>query len=668
MNKLEISERISQLREVINKHNHSYYVQSTPSISDFEYDQLLKELINLEKNNPEFFDPSSPSQRVGSDLNQEFTQEAHSYPMLSLDNTYSKEELFDFETRNKKLLPGDFEYICELKYDGASISLTYENGILVRAVTRGDGEKGDNVTANIKTIRSIPLKLKGKNIPEKFEIRGEIFITHAGLEKMNEERRKAGEAEYANTRNTASGSLKIQNSAIAATRPLDCFLYYIMGDNLPYDTHLENMEAARHWGFKVPEIIKKCNKLSDVIAFIEYWEEERSNLPYDIDGIVIKINDLSQQQELGFTAKSPRWATSYKFKAEQVETQLQSISYQVGRTGAITPVANLDAVQLAGTTVKRASLHNADQIAMLDIRVNDWVYVEKGGEIIPKVVGVNKTKRESNSEKTIYINNCPECNSVLLRKEGEAKHYCPNELGCPPQIKGKLEHFVSRKAMDIGTAEATIDQLFRAGYLNSISDFFTLTKSDLLQLERFAEKSADNLIKSIEDSKKTPFERVLFALGIRYVGETVAKTLARNLKSIDKLIAASREELITIDEIGDKIADEIIRHFSDEKQLELINKLKQYGIQLELSEENAPVGDQLSGKSIIISGTFVKHSRDELKKLIELYGGKNVSSISSKTDYLVAGDKIGPSKLEKAQKLNLEILNEDQFLSLIDNK
>jgi DNA ligase (NAD+) len=667
MNKLEISERINQLRHTINEHNHSYYVKAQPSISDFEYDQLLKELIKLENENSEFFDPSSPSQRVGSDLNQEFEQAAHSFPMLSLDNTYSKEELFDFETRNKKILPEDYEYICELKYDGASISLKYENGLLVRALTRGDGEKGDDVTSNVKTIKSIPLKLSGNNYPDVFEIRGEIFIPHEGFQKMNDEKRKAGEPEYANPRNTAAGSLKIQNSSIVAKRPLDCFLYYMMGNNLPTDQHLENMEYARSWGFKVPVETKKCTRLEEVIRFVEYWEKERENLPYDIDGIVIKINDLKQQQALGWTAKSPRWATSFKFKAEQVETKLESISYQVGRTGAITPVANLSPVQLAGTTVKRASLHNADQISLLDIRVNDYVYVEKGGEIIPKVVGVNTSKREANSTATVYISQCPECNTELIRKEGEAKHYCPNENGCPPQIKGKLEHFVSRKAMDIGTAEATIDQLFQAGLLKSIADFYTLKKEDLLGLERFAEKSAENLINSIEESKNIPFERVLFALGIRYVGETVAKTLARNKKSMNAIMESKFDELTDIDEIGDKIAEELVKHFNDENQITIIERLKEAGVQLELSEQENPLGDQLEGKSIIISGVFANYSRDELKDLIEKHGGKNVSSISSKTDYLVAGEKIGPSKLQKAGKLKVPIISEDEFIKLLSN-
>ncbi len=667
MNKQEIGERINLLRQSIDQHNYNYYVLSQPVVSDFEFDRLLYELKQLEGDNPEYFDPNSPTQRVGSDINQEFEQFPHSYPMLSLDNTYSKEELIDFEKRNKRLLDEEFEYVSELKYDGASISLHYENGTLVRALTRGDGEKGDDVTNNIKTIRSIPLKLRGSGYPEVFEIRGEVFIPHEGFKRMNEEQRKQGLPEFANPRNTASGSLKIQNSSLVAKRPLDCFLYYLISDNNPYETHLETLNKAREWGFKIPAIIEKCSTLEEVHSFIDKWEAERKTLPYDIDGIVIKINNIAQQQELGMTAKSPRWATSYKFKAEQALTRLESISFQVGRTGAITPVANLRSVLLAGTTVKRASLHNADQIALLDIREGDYVYIEKGGEIIPKVVGVDKDKRAEGTKPFEYITSCPECSSELIRAEGEAKHFCPNETGCPPQIKGKLEHFVSRKAMDIGLAEATIDQLFNAGYLHDIADFFTLKKEQLLTLDRFAEKSAENLVKSIAEAKNVPFERVLFALGIRYIGETVAKKLARSMGSIHRIQDASFEELIEIDEIGDKIAQSLVEYFKEDKNRNCIARLAEYGVQLELGEENRPVSEKLKNKSIIISGTFNKYSRDEIKKLIEKNGGKNVSSISSKTDYLVAGDKIGPSKLEKAQKLNISIISEDQFLKLLED-
>ncbi|MBN2484427.1 MAG: NAD-dependent DNA ligase LigA [Bacteroidales bacterium] len=665
MNKLEIAARIAELRQFIDTANYKYYVLSQPEVDDRVYDNALKELQELESENPEFFDAASPTQRVGSDINQEFEQVAHAFPMLSLDNTYNKEELIEFEKRNKRILNENFEYICELKYDGASISLHYENGKLLRAVTRGDGEKGDDVTANVKTIKSIPLTLKGKSYPGVFEIRGEIFIPHKGFEKMNEERREQQLPEFANPRNAASGTLKMQNSSLVAKRPLDCFLYYLIGSRLPFDNHYDNMQAARDWGFKVPDIIIKCQSIDEVLGFIEKWETGRKNLPFDIDGVVIKINSLRQQEILGMTAKSPRWATSYKFKAEQALTLLESISYQVGRTGAITPVANLSPVQLAGTTVKRASLHNADQIALLDIRVGDFVYIEKGGEIIPKVVGVEKSKRLAGSKPTEYISHCPECGTRLIRTEGEAKHFCPNTDGCPPQIKGKLEHFVSRKAMDIGLAEATIEQLFDEGLVNTVADFYQLKNEDLLKLDRFAEKSADNLIKSIEESKNVPFERVLFALGIRFVGETVAKKLARSIGSIDLLMAADFEKLVSIDEIGDKIASAIIEHFSVQKHLDIVEGLKKAGVQLAIKESQAPQSNLLAGKSLIISGTFSKYSREQIKELIEKHGGKNVSSISSKTDYLVAGENIGPSKLEKIKELNIPILSEDEFLEMI---
>ena len=665
MSNTEVRDRIIQLREILNTHNYNYYVLSQPQISDFEYDQLMKELISLEDDHPEFFDQNSPTQRVGNDINQTFNQVPHKNRMLSLDNTYSKEEIADFETRNKRILDEEFEYVCELKYDGASISLTYKDGQLVQALTRGDGEKGDDVTTNVKTIRSIPLRLHGNDFPDEFEIRGEIFIPHEGFRKMNAEREAQGEPAFANPRNAAAGTLKIQNSSVVAKRPLDCFLYYIPGTNLPFDNHYDNLIKAREWGFKIPEAITRCKSLDDIYTFIDYWETERENLPYDIDGIVIKINSLEQQRTLGFTAKSPRWATSYKFKAEQALTRLISIDYQVGRTGAITPVANLEPVQLAGTTVKRASLHNADQIALLDIRINDMVYIEKGGEIIPKVVGVDKSKRDVFSVPLKYIEACPECGTKLIRIEGEAKHYCPNELECPPQIKGKIEHFVSRKAMDIGLAEATIDQLYQKGLLHTIADFYTLKKEDLLQLERFAEKSADNLITSIEESKQIPFQRVLFALGIRFVGETVAKTLASHFNSIEDLKNATIEQLLEVDEIGDRIAKSVTDYFSDEKNLRLLNKLIEAGLQFE-GDKKELSSDKLTGKSIIISGVFQKFSRDEMKELIEQNGGKNVSSISAKTDFLLAGDKIGPSKLEKANKLGIQIISEDEFLSMIE--
>lgn len=659
--------RIEQLRNLLNQHNYNYYVLAQPQISDFEYDNLLRELIELENQNPDFFDPNSPSQRVGSDINQEFEQESHSYPMLSLDNTYSKEELADFEIRNKRILPEEYEYICELKYDGASISLKYENGFLVRALTRGDGEKGDNVTANVKTIKSIPLKLTGSGFPSDFEIRGEIFIPHKGFEKMNAEKRAAGEPEYANPRNTAAGSLKIQNSSIVASRPLDCFLYYIIGKDLPTNSHFENMEMARSWGFKVPEHIKKCKNLDEVKDFIDYWDNERHNLPYDIDGIVIKIDNLRQQQQLGMTAKSPRWATAFKFKAEQAKTKLLSIDYQVGRTGAITPVANLEPVFLAGTTVKRASLHNADQINLLDIRVNDFVFVEKGGEIIPKIVGVDKTLRKTDSTAVEYIKNCPECGTKLIRDEGEAKHYCPNDIACPPQIKGRIEHFISRKAMNIGAAEATVEALVDKGLIHDVGDLYFLTKEDILSLDRFAEKSANNLIESIENSKGVPFHRVLFALGIRFVGETVAKTIASELKSIENIKNSTIEQLAEIHEIGERIAASIADYFKKDFNLRIIDKLRISGLQLEIKEDfNQQVENKLNGQTFVISGTFENHSRDELKDLIVRFGGKNTGSISAKTNYLLAGENIGPSKLEKVKKLNIPIITESDFQKMIE--
>ncbi len=667
--KKEIEELIQNLRKELNNHNYKYYVLSRPEISDFEYDTKLKRLQELEKEHPEYSDPSSPTQRVGSDINQEFEQVPHNYPMLSLDNTYNKEEIADFEKRNKRLLDEDFEYVCELKFDGASISLRYENGKLSRAVTRGDGEKGDDVTANVKTIRSIPLILNGTDYPENFEIRGEIFLPHEGFEKMNKEQREKGEPEYANPRNTASGTLKIQNSSLVAKRPLDCYLYYILGENLPFDNHYDNLEKAREWGLKIPDITQKCKSLDEIYNFIDYWDGERHKLPFDIDGVVIKINSYRQQQQLGMTAKSPRWATSYKFKAEQALTKLESISYQVGRTGAITPVANLTPVKLAGTTVKRASLHNAEQIRLHDIRINDMVYIEKGGEIIPKVVGVDKAQRPSDSVQTEYITHCPECGTELIRKEGEAKHFCPNENECPPQIKGRLEHFVSRKAMNIGLAEATVQQLFAAGLLKNICDYYDLNKEQLLSLERFADKSAENLIKSIEESKKIPFERVLYAMGIRYVGETVAKKIARSMNSIDAIMEADIDTLLKIDEVGEKIARAVYDYFNVEENKEIVSRLKNKGVSLTSSSmTSTPVGNALEGKNIVISGSFENYSREEIKLLIEQHGGKNVSSISGKTDYLVAGDKIGPSKLEKAQNLNVKIINEGEFLKIIGDK
>ncbi|MFO7657135.1 MAG: NAD-dependent DNA ligase LigA [Bacteroidales bacterium] len=659
--------RILQLREKINEHNHNYYVLAKPSISDFEYDVLIKELMCLEAAHPEFNDPASPSQRVGSDISRNFKQLPHAYPMLSLGNTYSRQELNDFHNRIVKSLKEEVQYVCELKYDGASISITYENGRLAQALTRGDGEKGDNVIDNVKTIRSIPLQLKGDDYPEKFVVRGEIFLPHEGFEKMNREREEAGEPLFANPRNAAAGTLKIQNPKQVAGRPLDCFFYFLLGETLPFGSHYETLQKAREWGFKIPEYMKLCNTLDEVFSYIDHWDTARKKLPFDIDGVVIKVNSYEQQRKLGFTAKTPRWAISYKFRAEQELTRLLFIDYQVGRTGAITPVANLEPVKLAGTTVKRASLHNADQIALLDIRLDDYVYIEKGGEIIPKVVGVEKSKRSLFSQPVAYITACPECNTPLERKEGEAKHYCPNENGCPPQIKGRIEHFVSRRAMDIGLAEATIEQLYNQGLIKNQADLYSLKKVDLVNLERFAEKSAENLVNSISKSKEVPFERVLFALGIRYVGETVAKKLARSLRSIDNLKNAGMEKLLAVEEIGDKIAVSIIQFFKDEKNQRLIERLKDAGICFDMNEGlEEKAGNQLQGKSFVISGVFSKFSRDELKALIEKHGGTNTGSISSKTDYIVAGENMGPAKLQRAYELEIPVINENDFLKLLE--
>jgi DNA ligase (NAD+) len=660
----EIKERIENLRQILNHHNHRYYILAQPEISDFEFDQLMKELLDFEKRYPEFYDPNSPSCRVGSDSDSVFVQVKHRYPMLSLSNTYSIDELYEFETRNKRLLNEAFEYICELKYDGLSISLTYENGRLTRGVTRGDGEKGDDVTTNVRTIKSIPLVLKGNDYPEQFEIRGEIILPHKGFQQMNEARQAAGEPLFANPRNAAAGTLKLQNSSLVAKRPLDCFFYSIMGDDMPFQSHYENLMKSGEWGFKITQHIKKCNSIDEVVQFVNYWDNERKNLPFNIDGIVIKINSFIQQENLGFTAKSPRWATAYKFKAEQALTRLVSVDFQVGRTGAVTPVANLVPVKLAGTTVKRATLHNEDQIRLLDIRIDDYVYIEKGGEIIPKVVGIDKNRRFLLSKSFEYIKECPECGTILVKPEGEAKHYCPNETGCPPQIKGKLIHFVSRKAMDIGLAEATIEQLYDGKLLNDPADFYSLTKTQLLGLERFADKSASNLVESIEKSKEVPFQRVLYALGVRFVGETGAKTLANHFKSLESLQKATLEELTAVNEIGEKIALSVLQYFKDEKNQVLIGKLKETGLQMAI-EEAAPKGTALSDKTIVISGTFTKYSRDEIKDLIEQNGGKNAGSVSARTDFLLAGENIGPSKMDKVNALNIPIINEEEFLKMI---
>ncbi|MBB1150398.1 NAD-dependent DNA ligase LigA [Myroides sp. NP-2] len=664
----EVKNKIEALRKELNQHNYNYYVLDNATISDFEFDQKLKELEALERKHPEFFDADSPTQRVGGAVTKNFETVVHRNRMYSLDNSYSQEDLLDWEKRIQKLL-GDVavEYTCELKYDGASISITYEDGVLVRAVTRGDGIQGDDVTNNIKTIKSVPIRLKGTDYPKSFDIRGEIILPFAGFERMNQELIEIGETPYANPRNTASGSLKLQDSAEVAKRPLECLLYNLTGSDLGIETQYEGLEKARQWGFKVPAVSKLAKNIDEVLEFIAYWDVHRHELPYETDGVVVKVNSLHYQDELGFTSKSPRWAIAYKFKAEQGETLLESIVYQVGRTGAITPVANLAPVQLAGTTVRRASLHNADQIAKLDIRVGDYVYVEKGGEIIPKIVGVNTEVRPSDSQPTVYISTCPECDTPLKRNKGEAQHYCPNVYGCPPQIAGRIQHFISRKAMDIeGLGEETVVLLYKSGLIKDYADLYELKKEDVLPLERMAEKSADNLIKGIEASKTIPFERVLYALGIRFVGETVAKKLANHYKSIDALAVAPMLEMMTVDEIGERIAQSVIDFFSNEINKQTIERLKAHGLQMVLEEkESTVVSDILQGKTIVVSGVFTQVSRDELKQMIEDHGGKNGSSISSKTDYVVAGDKMGPSKLEKANQLGITILTEDEFLTLI---
>lgn len=666
---MTVKEQIEALRQEIEQHNYYYYVLSQPIISDYEYDMKMKQLQELEEKYPEYFDPLSPTQRVGSDITTSFEQAYHTYPMLSLGNTYTEGEVKDFYERVRKALNEPFELVCELKYDGVSISITYEHGEIQRAVTRGDGEKGDVVTANIKTIRSIPLRLKG-DYPDKFEIRGEVLMPWAVFEALNKEREEQEEPLFANPRNAAAGTIKLQNSAIVASRKLDAYFYYVLGEQLPFDTHFENLQAARGWGFKISENIKLCRTLDEVWEFIHFWDKERKNLPVPIDGIVLKVNSLEQQRKLGTTAKSPRWAIAYKYQAEKALTKLLSVTFQVGRTGAVTPVANLEPVQLSGTTVKRASLHNADIIESLDLHIGDMVYVEKGGEIIPKITGVEKSARPQNGEKVVFIKNCPECNAPLIRYPGEAAHYCPNENGCPPQIKGKIEHFVSRKAMNIeGLGEETINLLYENGLLHNVADIYDLKISDLVSLERLGLKSASNLISSIEKSKEVPFERVLFALGIRFVGETVAKKLAYAFKSIEALQKADYEDLIQVEEIGDKIAQSVRQYFSDPKNLEIINRLKAAGVQLSLNDDKSKrKGNELEGKSIVISGTFKYHSREEYKDLIEEHGGKNVGSVSSKTSFILAGENMGPEKLKKAQNLGIELIDENKFLSMINEE
>ena len=664
---MDIQNTIQTLREELNQHNYNYYVLDKPIISDYEFDVKLKQLQELENKYPEYFDESSPTRRVGGSITKNFKTITHDYRMYSLDNSYSKEELLDWEKRIQKVL-GDvpLEYTCELKYDGASISITYENGILKRAVTRGDGFQGDDVTNNIKTIKSIPLKLKG-NFPATFDVRGEIILPFAGFEKMNQELIEIGELPYSNPRNTASGSLKLQDSAEVAKRPLDCLLYFLIGNNLPFKSQFEGLETARNWGFKVPKEGKLAHNLEEVFQYIEYWDTHRHNLPYETDGVVVKVNSFHYQDELGFTAKSPRWAIAYKFKSEQVSTKLNSISFQVGRTGSITPVANLEPVQLAGTIVKRASLHNADQIEKLDIRVGDTVFVEKGGEIIPKIVGVDKEARFMVGDKVQFCKTCPECGTLLVRPEGEAAHYCPNETGCPPQIKGKIEHFVTRKAMDINAGPETVDALFEAGLIRNVADLYELKFNDLIRLERWAETSAKNFLASLEKSKQVPFERVLYGLGIRYVGETVAKRLAGTFHTIEALEQAELETLVEVDEIGIRIAQSVKDYFANDENVLLVERLKAAGLQMTISEEVlSNRSDKLQGLTLVISGTFALHSRDEYKKMIEQHGGKNSGSVSGKTDYILAGDNMGPAKLEKAAKLGVRIINETDFLKMIE--
>ncbi len=661
-------QRIEALRKELNQHNYNYYVLSAPTISDFEFDQKLKELQDLEKLHPEAFDPNSPTQRVGSDISKEFTQVAHKYLMLSLGNTYSREEVADFYQRVSKGLNGEpFEIVCELKYDGTSISLTYENGRLIRAVTRGDGEKGDDVTANVKTIRSIPLVLQGDSYPDSFEIRGEILMPWKVFEKLNEERAEQEEPLFANPRNAASGTLKTQNSKEVANRKLDSYLYYLLGDNLPADTHYDNLNEARKWGFKISDAMKVCHSVDEIFEFINYWDVERKNLPVATDGIVLKVNSIAQQEQLGFTAKSPRWAIAYKFQAERACTRLNSVSYQVGRTGAITPVANLEPVQLSGTIVKRASLHNADIINSLDLYIGDMVYVEKGGEIIPKIVGVDYNQRGIDiGPKVQFITTCPECGATLVREAGEAAHYCPNDANCAPQIKGRIEHFVSRKAMDINLGEENVNLLYQKGMIKNIADLYTLNVNELAGLDRWGETSAKNVMESLERSKTVPFERVLFALGIRYVGATTAKKIANALKNIENIEKASFSDLQAIDEVGERIAQSVLDYFASAENREIVNRLKEAGLQFQIDESTLTSrSNKLAGLSIIISGTFQNHSRDELKELIGQNGGKNVTSISSKTDYLIAGENMGPAKLEKAQKLNVKMISEEEFEQMI---
>jgi DNA ligase (NAD+) len=666
MKQSEIKARIEKLRTDIEEHNHRYYVLNQPLISDFEYDILINELATLEKKHPEYITENSPTQRVSSDITKEFEQYEHKYPMLSLGNTYNAEELREFDTRIRKNITEKIEYIGELKFDGASISITYINGILSRAITRGDGNKGDDVTLNVKTIKSIPLKIVQKNIPDEFVIRGEILMPRAVFNKLNEERIKADITPFANPRNAAAGTLKLLDPRTVASRSLECMVYFLLSEELPHNNHYDNLKEAEDWGFKVPDSIRLCRDIDEVMQFIAYWESERKNLPYDTDGVVIKVNSLRQQKELGFTSKSPRWAIAYKYKAEEVSTRLISVIYQVGRTGNITPVANLEPVLLSGSTVKRATLHNADQIAFLDLHLNDMVFVEKGGEIIPKIIGVDHSFRNENSKRIEFISHCPECGTELIKNEGEANHFCPNYLHCPPQLKGRIEHFISRKAMDIdGLGEETIDLLFSNHLIRNFSDLYNLRFEQLIPLERLGEKSAANILKSIRESVNTPYHRVLYALGIRHVGETVAKTISKRFRSIDELINADVEQLTSVHEIGPKIAASILAYFSDKENIEIISSLRSYGIKFRDDNEINLTGNILKGKTIVISGTFSRHSRDEYKDIIEKNGGINSSSVSGNTYFILAGENMGESKKEKAMKIGVPLKNEAEFLEII---
>lgn len=664
---MQPKDRIDQLRALLNEQNYRYYVLNDPLISDFEYDKLMRELQDLEQANPQYADPNSPTQRVGSDRANQFASVTHRFPMQSLSNTYSREEVTDFDTRIQKEV-GEVEYVCELKFDGTSISLLYEHGQLVRAATRGDGTVGDDVTENVRTIRSIPLQLRGGGYPDLFEIRGEILMPYKSFERLNREREDIGETPFANPRNAAAGSLKQQSSAVTASRDLDAYLYMLAGDEMPYATHYESLLAARQWGFKVSDQMKLCRNLDEVMDFIRYWDQARESLPFATDGVVIKVNSYAMQKQLGSTAKAPRWAVAYKFKAEQALTRLLSVDFQVGRTGAITPVANLEPVQLAGTVVKRASLHNAEQIALLDIRLGDMVYVEKGGEIIPKITEVELSERPAESQPFEFITRCPECGTELVKYEGEARHYCPNSSSCPPQIVGRIVHFISRKAMNIeGLGDETVQLLYDNGLVHDISDLYTLKRADLVRLPRLGEKSADNILRNIEASKQVPFARVLFAIGIRFIGETTAKILARQFKNIDALIHADPEQLIEAEEVGEKIARSIIEYFADAGNMRIVERLRSYGLQFQNQVQEGAT-DRLAGLNFVISGTFVHHSRDQLKELIERHGGRNLSGVSSNVNYLLAGQNIGPAKLAKVSKLGVKMINEEEFMQMLGDE